>query len=111
MSLTASQLQAMLTKKSLSITDQMGHANMGKVVRGAFTTMDALHRETVAVQMMSHALMLLVHCQKQGVNPRDVLYKASAVITDAASANNEHIRAIEHFMKVHLRGEAEDLMG
>lgn len=104
-------IQRLLSKKSLSITDQLGHANTGNVARAAFTTMDALQRETVAVQMLAHALMLLVHCQKQGVNPRDILYKSSAVITEAARTGDEHIRAVEHFMQVHLRGEAEELMG
>lgn len=100
--------QQLSGKDGLNVIDQMNHARLSNVTRAAFAIVDAIQRENPGEQVLANALAFLIYCRKYGVNPRDVLYKASAVITDGANANNEHLFAIAHFCQVHLKGDTKD---
>lgn len=99
-----------LNREPSNVIDKMNLAPMAAVTRAAFAQMDAVQRETEGVQLLSMGALFLMYCRKYGVNPRDVLYKSGAVITDAANRDNEHIGAIARFLKVHLKGESSHLL-
>ena len=90
-----------------NIKDQMAFANQKTVAVAGFRCLNAIQAETEAVQLLALAQMFLMYCRKYGVDPRDILGKAGALIEDGLAQNNEHVMATARFLKVHLKGETQ----
>lgn len=96
------ELQKKLTQANHSLLDQLNHANTAKTVSAAFRALEASQYETQGVILMSQALLLITLCKKQRMSPTDVLNKASRVLQNASASGDQHLAALEHFLKVHL---------
>lgn len=88
----------------MNVLDQLNSVTSGDSQRVAFALLDAMQGiQPKGLQLSGVAVMFLLVCEKSGLDPREVLNKASRILYDAFSeGRGEYARAIRDYLKEEL---------
>lgn len=83
----------------MSVRDELTNATIGPVARAAFRCIDVLQDERKGSQLAGAAVLFLLICRRNNLDPREVLSLSSGMLNAAFRDNNEHALAIKMFLK------------
>ena len=87
-----------------NITDQLNFARADETQQAAFAVLDNIQGiQPKGIQLSAVAFMFLLMCQRYRQDPREVLYKTSAVLNESLErGRGEYTRAIQNYLKEEL---------
>lgn len=88
----------------MNVIDQLNMVTADDSQRVAFALLDAMQGiQPKGLQLSGTAIMFLLMCEQSGIDPREVLNKASRILFDAFNeGRGEHVRAIQNYLRNEL---------
>lgn len=90
----------------MSVRDELTNAAIAQVARAAFRCIDVLQDERKGSQLAGAAVLFLLICRRNNLDPREVLTLSSAMLNKAFRDNNEHAMAIKMFLKEDIAADS-----
>lgn len=91
----------------MNLIDQLNHVNLEETCQVSFKVIDALQDDKPGVQVAASAILFLLMCRKNSLDPRKALEVAGNVIADGLIQNNMHLNALRHYLKEDIGGDTQ----